>query len=99
MKKLLLVLLTVFELWGQHYAYEVRWDGTLCTLSGGSDRRILRKAPVQGACHFPIPIQKRCLISAVSNAKTALYDGDKIILTPLYSGEAALADLWCESGR
>lgn len=99
MRSLFLTLTLSVFLWSSQGVYEVRWDGTLCTLSGGSDRRLLRKSPTQESCHFPIPVQKQCLIAAFSNTKTVRYDGDKIILTPLSPREPALADIWCEPVR
>ena len=98
MRTLIITLLLAVGLLGETRLYEVRFDGVLCTLTGGSDRRILRKTPTRGSCHFPIPIQRQCLLSAFSDARTVRYDGDKIILTPLSPKEPAMADLFCESG-
>lgn len=98
MRKIVIALLAVATL-GVADIYEVRWDGVMCTITGGGDRRITRKTPRDGSCQFQVPAQKNCVVVGFSNAKTFRYDGKQIILTPLYEKEAALGDISCESLR
>lgn len=99
MKKVLFLALISGVLCANSTLYEVRYDNQMCALTGGGDRRIVRKAPTNGSCLFPIPAQKNCLISGFSNAKTFRYDGNKFVLTPQNDKEPALGDIVCESVR
>lgn len=98
MKKTVISLLA-FGLLNAADLYEIRWDSAMCTMSGGGDRRLVRKAPRDGSCLFPIPAQKNCVVVGFSNAKTFRYDGNKFILTPNYEKEPAIGDILCESVR